>query len=1067
MKLADTAAPVERLWSCDPLTDLEGIAVGDEVKVSTEDSLITITGATLTVTARPTSTADLDAARATADAGRRALVEVVDIGLPMTLRTLEFASRTRSVATRHIAVDDDALALLPAPLRGPSLDATCMRLRAVWVVDRTPDAIIVSVGADAAPTDGSAAMRLVGSGFAMDVKPVDDIMRITRVVSSPRWGDTALHLIEGEIEFVPATYAVKVDEVASAEVARLYESTSAYFNVWQRYSEIELSLAEDAARAVGVAPYESVRPNLDGSFTFFLASGPESDLVLENLADRELDLSASANPEPSRVDRTQGQVHGRARYDPHLGERAVTLEPLAEPRSRLPDSGYLYGSRVGDAVRHERRLKAMQLEEMTPRKSVRQLLEGVAPPVPERRRRIQPISDAVLDAFGGRPTEAQVRALDVALNTPDIALIQGPPGTGKTRVIAALQARLAEEAAKGPAVASRILLTSEQHDAVQNAIAASVDGRLPPIKLGRRVGHADEEHLTEWAHALRARLEERQAARPQPRMLGIWFELQDRVLAFEAGATTPQATLELLQWLREEAAELLDPPLRGELDEAIQHARRAARLAFPASEADRIERRARALRTEGGTFADDGRITCRAARDLLSSVDAVRPADLALLDRLVDADAPSPAHLRLLRDVQERLIDQCVLTRRSSSNVKADSELVALVARCRVTATAAIEKHVSPIDLAVARFSRRLRDEPVAVRNSILRHTSSLAATCQQTLGTELQTVQLSEAPFETVIIDEAARANPLDLLIPMSLGRTRVIFVGDHRQLPQMLEPAVRRAMASERPDEALDEVLEQSFFERLFTRLADGTHAVTRTVTLDQQFRMHPVLGAFISEQFYAPHGERFDNGPGTDERRVDGLPLTGPAVWVDAPSTDGPEERTAGRHGSSFRRTAEARKAVALLNEIIDTTESRTAGVITFYTGQEIAIWQELERQGKAMRTDRGYQLSPTWTRAHTDSMLPRVRIGTVDSFQGREFDVSILSLVRSNDRPPTQPSQRYRKYGFLTYPNRLCVAMSRQRDALVIVGDREMFGTSDALAAVPALHAFQQLAETAHE
>ena len=44
--------------------------------------------------------------------------------------------------------------------------------------------------------------------------------------------------------------------------------------------------------------------------------------------------------------------------------------------------------------------------------------------------------------FTKPPTLAQRRAIEVALNTPDIALIQGPPGTGKTTVIAAIIERL-------------------------------------------------------------------------------------------------------------------------------------------------------------------------------------------------------------------------------------------------------------------------------------------------------------------------------------------------------------------------------------------------------------------------------------------------------------------------------------------------------------------------------------------------------------------------------------------------------------------------------------------------
>ena len=71
------------------------------------------------------------------------------------------------------------------------------------------------------------------------------------------------------------------------------------------------------------------------------------------------------------------------------------------------------------------------------------LLEGQLIPVPQRKR-LTPLSAEVGLKFGGAPTTSQISALDIALNTPDIAVVQGPPGTGKTRVLAALQSRLSE-----------------------------------------------------------------------------------------------------------------------------------------------------------------------------------------------------------------------------------------------------------------------------------------------------------------------------------------------------------------------------------------------------------------------------------------------------------------------------------------------------------------------------------------------------------------------------------------------------------------------------------------------
>lgn len=64
----------------------------------------------------------------------------------------------------------------------------------------------------------------------------------------------------------------------------------------------------------------------------------------------------------------------------------------------------------------------------------------------------------------------------------------------------------------------------------------------------------------------------------------------------------------------------------------------------------------------------------------------------------------------------------------------------------------------------------------------------------------------------------------------------------------------------------------------------------------------------------------------------------------------------------------------------------------------------------------------------------SHLKEIRITTVDSFQGLEADIVILSLVRSN---------QFRSIGFLSEENRICVAFSRARYGFYVVGNMSLF------------------------
>jgi superfamily I DNA and/or RNA helicase len=100
--------------------------------------------------------------------------------------------------------------------------------------------------------------------------------------------------------------------------------------------------------------------------------------------------------------------------------------------------------------------------------------------------------------------------------------------------------------------------------------------------------------------------------------------------------------------------------------------------------------------------------------------------------------------------------------------------------------------------------------------------------------------------------------------------------------------------------------------------------------------------------------------------------------------------------------------------------------------------------------------------------TDYGDERLRVGTVDAFQGKEFDLVFLSIVRANDKVVSDQIdgvERDRlltgKYGHLRLANRLNVAMSRQRKLLVAVGERGMAEGGEAEEAIPALAEFLKL------
>ena len=304
--------------------------------------------------------------------------------------------------------------------------------------------------------------------------------------------------------------------------------------------------------------------------------------------------------------------------------------------------------------------------------------------------------------------------------------------------------------------------------------------------------------------------------------------------------------------------------------------------------------------------------------------------------------------------------------------------------------------------LILSEFLVRLEQD---YENIVKKYSMTTAATCQTSLDLRGDI----DKTFDLVIIDEAARANPLDLFIPMSMGK-KLVLVGDHKQLPHMLEPDVLKMLADDPKFKDIPEI-EKSLFERLFDMFSNGQRR--KAIPLTHQFRMHPDICSFVSDAFYDGLLKTSKTITAEDRRSPkeinDGKALT----FVNIPISRGAETS-----GVSKSRWAEVELIGKDVRKILDIDPEASIGLITFYSAQA----QSLKR--------------------HLDSFLNEeekrnIEIGTVDAFQGKEFDYVLLSCVRSNS--PKNGAQPI--VGFLEKPNRLCVAFSRSIRQLAVYGDAD--------------------------
>lgn len=1017
-------------------------------------------------------------------ASRRALAEVTGAGLPC-LAWVAARSATRVVLQVR---QFPAVLRLPEKISVRVDDATCEEARRVMAFGGTPtevarwlgEELFLGPGAgDDAETrravvsagSGAGAMRVYGPKLAVDLASRDGALTVERIVRGAARIHDAARLLVAPIAFVDASLSGALAASTRAALDAAVRASGSYLEIWRHYAAAEREQAQTRASEFGAVAYTD-RERSGSQWRVTLDTDPGRDERFEALMDDACFELSTVRPEPAREADDETQSRRRATGDAVMlrfvrrSHATLVLESLDEEDSKAPpSSGWLRLSVVGDLKRIERREAAEQRlrEGSGPMPQLGLILEGKPAPTTRYKHR-EAMSAAARDAFGNGPTDRQRAAVDIAINASDVVMIQGPPGTGKTSVITAIQRRIAELDGDDSSVRHRILVTSAQHDAVENVVARTKVFGLPAVKIGARRG-GDGAGLdgaaifrADQADQIRATLE----SETETERLRV---ARERIVTLLAQPGTATQNADALRAVRETIAGLV-PPAQVDAVATREKALRAERL-LDDDERTLQRRAASGLPCTAVQFEDGG---ARASAKALQRLGAIMTDDeRALLERCAhwDGDA-APPWIDDLGQVRDALLDRLqprAIARESRLDDETHTLLVGLVESMREGLGTRRTREES----VVANFLHELDTDPDGVRDTLQEYTAVLAATLQHSAARSMRDARGIDAgnlEFGSVLVDEAARAHPLDLFVPISMGRRRIVLVGDHRQLPHMLEPEVERAILSGDLSDETERALKESLFQRLWDlmKAREKVDGVVRTVTLDQQFRMHPMLGGFVSRSFYEAKGDPPIRSPrpagdfphelkaftGSDRReRV--------ATWVDVPRSRGME-----RGKPSPSRTCEARRVAYLAHSVLQADPSLSVGVISFYRGQVDEIATSLGELSVMERSRGAWEVRSEWRvgRGRDGEPIERFRLGTVDAFQGKEFDVVILSITRSNRMPAATDVERRRKYGHLLLDNRLCVAMSRQRRLLVAVGDLDFVRSAEAL---PALRGFVQLCE----
>ncbi|XP_062572126.1 NFX1-type zinc finger-containing protein 1-like [Saccostrea cucullata] len=234
------------------------------------------------------------------------------------------------------------------------------------------------------------------------------------------------------------------------------------------------------------------------------------------------------------------------------------------------------------------------------------------------------------------------------------------------------------------------------------------------------------------------------------------------------------------------------------------------------------------------------------------------------------------------------------------------------------------------------------------------------------------------------IIVEEAAEVLESHIVTTINSECQHMILIGDHKQLRPT--PTVYKL--------AKQYNLEISLFERMVTNELNF-------VTLNLQHRMRPEISVLMKHIY----PELKDHPCVLNYDRVRGI--TSNLFFIDH---DEPEEKNL--ETKSRSNLHEAKFAKRLCRYLLDQDyQPEDIVILTPYTGQVLVLKQEIPKHESG-----------------------GVKITSVDNFQGEESDIIILSLVRSNEE---------HKAGFLKIDNRICVALSRARKGLFVIGNFSVF------------------------
>lgn len=294
---------------------------------------------------------------------------------------------------------------------------------------------------------------------------------------------------------------------------------------------------------------------------------------------------------------------------------------------------------------------------------------------------------------------------------------------------------------------------------------------------------------------------------------------------------------------------------------------------------------------------------------------------------------------------------------------------------------------------------------------------------------------------FDLVVIEEAGKTYPSELFKPMQLG-SKWVLIGDQNQLPPFRIEDINKILDKKLDDEEIENKDKPDFdpkdflefkkevkseikiFQSMFDKFQKIKHSFDETDdikscdTLLDQHRLPSKISKMISTIFY----NQLFNQKIEDPINFLLEPFqfkNEQLVWLKTSSS--PEFRET-REGIDLYNI----KEVSLIKQLLSRLK-----ISKRYPPASLAILSPYKEQVEKLKSILPDKLS------NLNGINIKNRCFTVDSFQGQEADLVIISLVRNNNYETSR-----RAWGFIPRPERLNVMLSRAMKIEIIVGNFDM-------------------------